>query len=437
MSSDPQPQPRPLPEKVLRRHTEMLADLLPEITRLVQEDGVPADRILHRHLRSHRELGGRDRRFLSQAIFSYFRWFGWVVKRLQLPILDAALLSAALDADELSQSFLYLEKQCRLPQPIIPLGSRSLEEKTEILNSWFQKTLSSPLLLSDLVPPDFQKMLSSEKIGSSIFHFQHRPPTWLRLRSPSKKIEATLQSADVPFSVHPNLPTALSVLGGTGLTNLLAPFSARFVIQDLSSQCVALAANPQPGSDWWDVCAGAGGKSLHLADLMGEEAKLLSTDIRLPALKELKKRARKYGIRGIRTQPHNAIHDEPFRKTFDGVLLDAPCSGWGTWARNPDARWRTSRREVIQSAQRQLKMLNNVVWCVKPGGVLVYAVCTFTRPETEEVVMKFLEQNPNFTLEPFAHPLTGEPTSGQLQIWMDEGPCDAMFIARFVRKENA
>ena len=81
----------------------------------------------------------------------------------------------------------------------------------------------------------------------------------------------------------------------------------------------------------------------------------------------------------------------------------------------------------------QLKILNNVKWCVKPGGVLMYAVCACTQPETEEVVMNFLDQHDDFQLEPFINPLTGEQTDGQLQIWPWEGPGDGMFIARLRR----
>jgi len=206
------------------------------------------------------------------------------------------------------------------------------------------------------------------------------------------------------------------------------------VVQDISSQAVGRVADPKTGEEWWDCCAGAGGKALHLMDLM-KDGKLLASDNRIPVLKELKKRARKHGIRHIRTQPFNAVNDEPFTKTFDGVLVDAPCSGWGTWSRNPDARWRASRRDVVQCATRQLKILNNVKWCVKPGGTLVYSVCTITRPETEEVVMNFLDHHSNFKLAPFANPLTGEQTDGQLQIWPWDADCDGMFIAKFVRDE--
>jgi len=431
---DDETKPKPLPEKVVRRHADMLGELLPEITRLVIEEGRPADGLLSRHLRTHKELGSRDRRFLSQAVFSYFRWYGWTVNKLKLPPADACLLGAALDCTEISDSFKYLESRCNLPLPIEPMGNKTLAEKATTLNEWFKDAEKfQPLELPDLVLPDLGNMIDPEKVLQSIEQFQKRPPTWIRSRTDPAQLAQALAESDVPCSIHDSLPAALSVTGGISLVNILSAHAAQFVVQDVASQCVGHVCAPQKGEDWWDCCAGAGGKSLHLMDLMQQDGKVLATDIRVPTLKELKKRARKYGIRHIRTQPHNAIRDEPFKKTFDGILVDAPCSGWGTWPRNPDARWRSSRRDIVQCANRQVKILNSAAWCVRPGGALVYAVCTFTRPETEEVIMHFLDQNPGFKLDPFANPLTGEQTDGQLQIWPWDGPGDAMFIARFVR----
>ncbi len=427
-------QPKTLPEKVVRRHADILGELLPEINRLVIEEGRPADGLLSRYLRTHKELGSRDRRFLSRAVFSYFRWYGWTVNKLKLPAAEACLVGASLDSTEMGDSFRYLEGRCSLPFPVKPLGDKSLTEKAATLNKMFADAEEGlPLELSDLVLPAFGSTIAPEKALPSIEQFQKRPPTWIRSRVDPARLVQALVEKDVPCSSHPSLPTALSVAGGVSLANILSAHAAQFVVQDMASQCVGHVCNPQQGEDWWDACAGAGGKSLHLMDLMQQDGKVLATDIRIPSLKELKKRARKYGIRHIRTQPHNTVHDEPFKKTFDGILVDAPCSGWGTWARNPDARWRSSKRDVVQCATRQLKILTHATWCVKPGGVLVYAVCTFTRSETEEVVMKFLDQNPTFKLDPFANPLTGDQTDGQLQIWPWDGPGDAMFIARFVR----
>jgi len=427
-------QPRPLPEKVVRRHAELLGELLPEITRLVIEEGRPADSLLNRHLRAHKELGSRDRRFLSQAIFSYFRWYGWTINTLKLPIIEACLVGAALDSTELAESFRYLEKRCKLPAPVVPLGGKPLEEKAAALNEWFKEMPDiQDLTPADLVFPDFGSLVDPDKVSRSIEQFQGRPPTWMRSRTDPATLLAALTESEVASSCHTQLPSAISVAGGISLAHVLTAHAAQFVVQDIASQCVGLVCAPQKGGDWWDCCAGAGGKTLHLMDLMEQSGKVLATDTRISALKELKKRARKYGIRNIHTQPHNAVNDEPFKKTFDGILVDAPCSGWGTWARNPDARWRSSKRDAVQCANRQVKILNNAAWCVKPGGALVYAVCTFTRPETEEVVMNFLDANPTFKLDPFANPLTGEATDGSLQIWPWEGPGDAMFIARFIR----
>lgn len=423
-----------LPEKVVRRHAEMLADLLPSLTHLVMEEGRPADTLLNRHLRTHRELGSRDRRFLSQAIFSYFRWYGWTVKRLELKPEVASVVGAALDCTELAESFRYIAQGSKLPADFAAIGDKSLAEKRELLNGWFSRFLGDcPLELEDLILDHFSELVGPEQAAAAIEQFQSRPPAWMRSRTDPALLVAALADREVSSSVHERVTAAVSVEGGINLTHILEPYAGQFVVQDLASQCVGRIASPSVGEDWWDCCCGAGGKSMHLMDLMQQDGKVLATDIRPQVLKELKKRARKYGIRHIRTQPFNAASDEPFTKTFDGVLVDAPCSGWGTWARNPDARWRASRRDVVQCANRQLKILKNAKWCVKPGGVLVYAVCTLTRPETEEVVMNFLEQHPDFQLDPFANPLTGEATNGTLQIWPWEGPGDAMFIARFVR----
>ncbi|HSR88074.1 MAG TPA: class I SAM-dependent methyltransferase, partial [Pontiella sp.] len=403
----------------------------------VFEEGRPADVLLNRFLRTHRELGSRDRRFLSQAVFSFFRWHGWTVGKLRLPLSEACLIGVALDTTELPPSFRYMLDQFNLPAGILPIGDQSVEDKRDALIEWFKDVpTTQPPVLNDLFPADFEDVVDPASIERCVVSFQQRPPAWIRSRAGAEPFLHILDEQHIQGRVHPHIPTALSLEAGTNLSSVLKKHSGQFVVQDISSQCVGLVCNPARGEDWWDCCAGAGGKALHLMDLMQLDGKVLATDVRNEALKELKKRARHHGIRNIRTQPFNAVNDEPFRKTFDGVLADAPCSGWGTWARNPDARWRTSRKEVTQCANRQLKILSNATWCVKPGGVMVYAVCTFTRPETDEVVMNVLDHHPNFKLAPFTHPLTGEPTDGHIQIWPWEGPGDAMFIARFIRAED-
>ena len=205
---DNETKPRPLPEKVVRRHADMLAELLPEITRLVIEEGRPADGLLSRHLRAHKELGSRDRRFLSQAVFSYFRWYGWTVNKLKLSGGDASLVGAALDSTDLGESFQYLENHSRLPFPVKPLGDKSLPEKAAILNKLLNDTEGfQPLELSDLVLPDFADMIDPEKALPCIEQFQKRPPTWIRSRTdPAQLVQALADARQRGVDVRVIIP---------------------------------------------------------------------------------------------------------------------------------------------------------------------------------------------------------------------------------------
>jgi len=405
--------------KILNRQRQLLMQMLEKLTPYVIGKGHPADRVLARFFKDHRELGSRDRRFLSACFFSWFRWLGWT-KRLGLSPVDAITLSVHLDQTEIHPA-LATDKQ-----GWEPLGGKTLDEKlaaVKILFEGFQR-----LEKADLLFPEFGKNVALPGGKESEFYetLQQRPPTWIRLRSDDFK--KTLSGAEIPFEEHPYIPGAVSIPAGRSLGTL--GHGGQFEVQDIASQAVGVVAAPEAGSDWWDACAGAGGKTLQLADTIGRDGKVLATDIRPEALQNCKKRARTDGVRNIRMQPHNLVDDEPFAKEFDGVLVDAPCSGWGTWSRNPDARWRTDPRDASQKRNLQLRMLHKAAACVKSGGQLIYAVCTFTREETAEVLDGFLKEHSAFALEPFTHPLTGEPTSGSIQIWPWDGPGDAMFIAR-------
>jgi 16S rRNA (cytosine967-C5)-methyltransferase len=207
-------------------------------------------------------------------------------------------------------------------------------------------------------------------------------------------------------------------------------------IQDLSSQQVARVCDPQPGQIWWDACAGSGGKGLHLLDLADRNLDLTCTDKRESAVENLVKRARAHGLGKIRHYTLDLTKtDIQFPNlTFDGILVDAPCTGTGTWSRNPDAAWRTEEKDIRQAARRQTSILENLSGAVPSGSVLVYAVCSLTRSETIEVVQGFLASHSDFSLKPFAHPLTGEATDGTLTLLPSETNADGMYVARFCKK---
>ncbi len=312
-----------------------------------------------------------------------------------------------------------------------------------------------------LEPKAFQELLE---------WLQRRPPLWVRLQPPpfaGKKsgidipvcaqagldehrqeclchlgasatretILAELAEAKLFPEPHPKLENAVATRNNrVNFYTLPAYREGRVEIQDLASQCIGAACMPKPGERWWDVCAGAGGKSLLLAQLMQGKGVVVAADIREHKLEDLRKRARRGGFFNITAKAWDGKPVAARKAVYDGVLVDAPCSCSGTWRRNPAARWSTDRAEVAELAGTQLQILKAAATGVKPGGVLVYATCSFFRRENEEVVRAFAESAPEFALEPFPHPLTGEATPGFIQFWPWDGDCDAMFAARFRRR---
>lgn len=413
-----------LNEKIIAQQTRLAVEVLETMMPYVLEHRHPADRVLFRFFKNRRELGSRDRRLLSECFFSYFRWLGWT-RPLNLKLLEAAALSWLLD-----QNDLHVALQASAQPGWEPLGGKTLDEKRAALATWFPNVRR--LEKADLVFSEVRNAVDLQHAAEDLFYetLQKRPPTWLRLRDETFKKRLT--DAGIAFEEHATLSDAVRIAGGNSLGQLDP--SGPFEVQDIASQAVARIAAPEPGSDWWDPCAGAGGKTLHMADLIGRNGKILATDIRAEALHECKKRARAGGIPNVRMQMHDLAKDPPFAKEFDGVLVDAPCSGWGTWSRNPDARWRASPRDPAQKRKVQVNMLHHAAQCVKRGGLLIYAVCTFTREETSEALERFLSAHSDFMPEPFANPLTKEMTHGQLQIWPWEGPGDGMFIARLRKR---
>ena len=390
-----------------------LAELAPAAVRLVADAvaaGRPADVTLANHFRAHRELGSRDRRFLSDLVFSFFRWRGWT---RNLDMNSALALSHRLDAIEIHPAIAILAARSDLQ----PLGSLSLEEKAAAV---------AGVAPEDLVPAWVREVLHEpdNHLRKCIEAFQKRPPTWLRIaRRHVEDVLRELQSKAIPYDTHPAMSETVSVTGSPVIS------SPHVEIQDLASQITGLICDPKSDESWWDVCAGSGGKSLHLADLMKNQGFIRATDVRESALTELRRRAKRAGVTIITAHGTG----RPAREDFDGVLVDAPCSGIGTWSRNPDARWRTSEQVVTEKAAVQGELLRQAARHVKPGGMLVYSVCTVTTAETAEVVRRFLAENSEFRLAPAPHPLTSSPTPGTFWIWPWDGPGDGMFVARVVR----
>lgn len=411
----------------------------------------PADRSLAAYLRAHRECGSRDRRLVSETFFAVLRWWGWL--RLFAPpfppnepdparvraedyarlLLGAWLLEEeplpevaeiwrrqaglgreALSARNGKTSALAQRWRCLLPLGSTP-GQRF--ETAHLLPDWCAAETTNPRSQEELVE-----------------WLQRRPPVWLRAQVEPVQALRELTQAGLAPQPHPRRPDAIAIAPPRlNLRELPAFRDGHLEIQDLASQTIAAVCAPLPGERWWDACAGAGGKTLHLATLMHSKGSIVASDIRTYKLEDLRKRARRAGFSNIRCREWKG-KDLPAKKGgFDGVLVDAPCSCSGTWRRNPDARWTLEREEIAEFADKQLALLRNAAGAVRRGGVLVYATCSLFDAENEGVVQAFLAAQPDFALEPFAHPLAEGQCAGQLRLWPWDGDCDAMFVARFRR----
>lgn len=187
----------------------------------------------------------------------------------------------------------------------------------------------------------------------------------------------------------------------TKLTELAAFRQGWFQVQDEAAQLVSFLLAPRPGETVLDLCAGRGGKTGHIAQLMGNRGTIVAADSNAGRLAQLCEEMRRLGVAIAAAEQWNATLRPPdaFGGRFDRVLIDAPCSGLGTLGRNPDIRWSSSKAELRALSGMQVRLLEHAAGWVKPGGLIVYSVCSLEPEETEDVIRAFLAQHRGFRIE--------------------------------------
>lgn len=367
-------------------------------------DGLNGDAALRDFMKRHPQFPQPGRTKLTRAVFAYFRWMQWLPGDTRLP----GQIQAAIEVQERFQQ-----------------DPRSVKDPTLIARAvpeWVWAELDFP---------------SDEAKAAWVRSLQSTPPLWLRARPDTAPALAKKLGGCEPAG-HPLAPDTLRYTGHTDLFRTPAFEDGAFEIQDLASQLVGSLCAPQPGQTWWDVCAGEGGKSLHLADLMKNKGTLWCSDRSKRRLDNLKRRFNRAKLYNYRVAPWESPDHLPTRTKFDGILVDAPCSGVGTWARNPDARWTTTMQDVEELAVVQLKLLNQVAGSLKPGGRLIYAVCTLTRSETTAVAEVFTAAHPELQPLPLPSgllpPTTADSPPPTAFLWPQELQANGMFVAAWQRK---
>jgi 16S rRNA (cytosine967-C5)-methyltransferase len=338
-------------------------------------------------LKKARGINPATSRLAARMVFAYFRWKGWLDS--QLPI-DSGVRET-------------LRMQEQFQRDPASFSNAALLEKS--IPAWAARLMP--------VSADWIRAIQSE------------PVLWLRARTGAID---TLRTQLWSVSAGP-IPDSLVYEGEEDLFMTEAFQSGTFEIQDITSQIVGWLCGPRPGESWWDACAGEGGKTLHLSELMQNKGLIWASDRAEWRLKRLKQRAARAQAFNYRTAVWNGGDKLPTKTLFDGVLVDAPCSGMGTWQRNPQARWTTQPEDITELAELQFKLLNAAVRSVKKGGRLVYSVCTLAQAETSEVTARFGRENPDFVAEPFSSPL--QLTGPTVELWPQEWRGSGMFITQW------
>ncbi len=244
------------------------------------------------------------------------------------------------------------------------------------------------------------------------------PPLTLRtntLKTDRKSLENELSGVCRRTYAAPYAPLGICIEGPSIPLEKMEPFrTGLFQVQDEAAQLVAHFLSPAPGETVLDACAGMGGKTGHIAQLMENEGSLYAADSDAGKLEILEKEMDRLGVTMVNTLEMNL--ESPDRERlpdfFDRILLDAPCSGIGVIRRNPDIKWKRKKKDIERCAGRQLRLLEALCSRVKPSGILVYAVCSTEPEETVDTIEKFLKAHPDFEVS--AEPYAGAGRLGEI-----------------------
>jgi 16S rRNA (cytosine967-C5)-methyltransferase len=342
----------------------------------------PADRLMRDYFRARRFAGAKDRRAVAERVFGILRHRAHFAFRM-----------GGDDPRRLAIASLLAEGSSPEEYFIGGYGPASLsdEERAAIAIVPSQPPLSVQGEFPQFLQEELQRAFG-DALLPEMAAFQERAPVDLRvnrLKATREDVLARLSADGFVGTLIPSVPDGLRFPAGSNLTAHPLYESGAFEIQDAAAQIAAAMADAKPGMRVLDLAAGAGGKSLALAAAMQNQGEIVACDVRGPPLAELEKRAARTGVGIIRTR----LLGEPPKGPFDLVFLDAPCSGSGTWRRQPEAKWRLTPERLAQLQALQDRLLDQAAGLAPR---LIYATCSILPCENQDRVAGFVAKNPDF-----------------------------------------
>lgn len=371
-----------------------------------KEFHLPADSVANRFFRQRRYIGGSDRRFISDQIWSVLRSYRkveWWLKRIGSPINPRMIIAAhtMLTGSSLQSLKSVFSGEKYAPLPLSSneiLFLKNLENK-EFLSIHMPKAVKYEI--PDWVYPFFEKQLG-DRIDVELTALLEPAHLDLRvntIKTTLEDVEKKLSEQKFNFERMKLSPWGLRLKGRQSIT-LSDLFTQGYVeIQDEGSQLIAIMTGVTSHMRVLDYCAGAGGKTLAMAMMMVNKGNIIASDVSTIRLNAAQKRFKRAGVFNIQT--HLFAEDAKWIKrrleSFDRVLVDAPCSGTGTWRRNPDARLSFKKKDLDELIIKQAQILNSASKMVKKGGRLLYATCSLLQQENQDQINQFLEAHKEFT----------------------------------------
>lgn len=369
----------------MRLHRNLVFTTIDSLMAIFNE-GEYADKVVARALKKDKRWGSHDRKFVAETIYEIVRW-----KRLYVEIAE---VKEPFDRDNIWRIFAVwaVLRGYNLPdwKYFEETPVRRIKGKFDELTKTRKFKESIPDWMDELGV----KELGEEKWTKEIAAQNEQAKVILRvnkLKTTKEKLRALLMDLNIETEFHNDYPDALILTERANVFLTDAFKDGLFEVQDASSQLVAYFLDVKPGMRVVDTCAGAGGKTLHLASLMENKGQLIAMDLYESKLKQLKIRAKRNGAFNI--EPRVIESTKTIKKLYekaDRVLIDAPCSGLGVLKRNPDSKWKLQPEFIDNIRKVQAEVLENYSKIVKPGGKLVYATCSVLPSENQEQIKQFL-----------------------------------------------
>ncbi len=356
-----------------------------------------ADKVVYQMLKRDKRWGSSDRKFIAETIYDIVRW-----QRLYASIAEVNMPFTRENIWRLLSVWLVL-KGIKLPE-----WPQFVDTPTRRIKGRFDEYSKQRAIIQSI--PDWLDDMGASELGDKVWEKElkaqnEKAKVILRtntLKTNRKDLKLKLESEGIESIELKLYPHALELLERANVFQTEAFKDGWFEVQDASSQLVADYLEVEPGMRVVDACAGAGGKTLHLACNMENKGQILALDLYKSKLNQLKNRAKRNGAHNIETR----IIDSPkvlkkLKESADRLLLDAPCSGIGVLKRNPDAKWKLSPEFVANIKKTQQEILMGYSSILKPGGLMVYSTCSVLPSENQNQVQKFLssELGQNFELQ--------------------------------------